>query len=42
MLLMRRGIAASRLHPVVGRGIDREAATSKDARRVELIINEQK
>ena len=42
MLLMRRGIEGSRLHPVVGRGIDREAATSKDARRVELIINEQK
>ena len=40
-LLMRRGIAASRLHPVVGKGIDREAATSKDARRVELIINEK-
>ena len=41
MLLVRRGIAASRLHPVVGRGIDREAATSKNARRVELIINEK-
>lgn len=41
MLLVRRGIAASRLHPVVGRGIDREAATSKDARRVELIMNEK-
>ena len=40
-LLMRRGIAASRLHPVVGKGIDREAATSKDARRVELIMNEK-
>ena len=40
-LLMRRGIAADRLHPVVGKGIDREAATSKDARRVELIINEK-
>ena len=40
-LLMRRGIAADRLHPVVGRGIDREAATSKNARRVELIINEK-
>ncbi len=39
MLLVRRGIAASRLHPVVGRGIDREAATSKDARRVELMMN---
>jgi hypothetical protein len=37
MLLVRRGIEGSRLHPVVGRGIDREAATSKDARRVELI-----
>ena len=42
MLLVRRGIAASRLHPVVGRGIDREAAISKDARRVELMMNEQK
>ena len=42
MLLMRRGIEGSRLHPVVGRGIDREASTSKDARRVELIMNEQK
>ena len=41
MLLMCRGIAASRLHPVVGKGIDREAATSKNARRVELIINEK-
>ena len=40
-LLMRRGIAADRLHPVVGKGIDREAATSKDARRVELIMNEK-
>ena len=40
-LLMRRGIAADRLHPVVGKGIDREAATSKNARRVELIINEK-
>lgn len=39
-LLVRRGIAAGRLHPVVGRGIDREAPTSKDARRVELIMNE--
>ena len=42
MLLVRRGIAASRLHPVVGRGIDRQASSSKDARRVELIINDQK
>ena len=41
MLLVRRGITASRLHPVVGKGIDREAATSKDARRVELIMNEK-
>ena len=41
MLLVRRGIAAGRLHPVVGRGIDSEAPTSKDARRVELIINEK-
>ena len=39
--LVAKGIAASRLHPVVGKGIDREAATSKDARRVELIINEK-
>ena len=42
MLLVRRGIAAGRLHPVVGRGIDSEAPTSKDARRVELIINDKK
>ena len=41
-LLMRRGIAAARLHPVVGRGIDRDAADSKQARRVELIINDKK
>ena len=41
ILLVRRGIDGSRLHPVVGRGIDREASTSKDARRVELIINEK-
>ena len=40
-LLVRRGIAADRLRPVVGRGIDSEAASSKDARRVELIINEK-
>jgi len=41
VLLMRRGIAASRLHPVVGRGIDHKAPTSKDARRVELMINDK-
>lgn len=41
MLLVRRGIAAGRLYPVVGRGIDSEAPTSKDARRVELIMNEK-
>ena len=41
ILLVRRGIAAGRLHPVVGRGIDSEAPTSKDARRVELIMNEK-
>lgn len=40
-LLVRRGISGSRLHPVVGRGIDRGATTSKAARRVELIINEK-
>ena len=39
-LLVRRGIVGSRLHPVIGKGIDREAPTSKDARRVELIMNE--
>ena len=39
--LVAKGIAAARLHPVVGRGIDSEAASSKDARRVELIINEK-
>ena len=42
VLLVRRGIAAGRLHPVVGKGIDREAASSKDARRVELMMNDQK
>ena len=42
MLLVRRGIDGSRLKPVVGRGIDSEAPTSKDARRVELIINDKK
>jgi outer membrane protein OmpA-like peptidoglycan-associated protein len=41
MLLVSRGIAAGRLYPVVGRGIDSEAPTSKDARRVELIMNEK-
>lgn len=41
-LLVRRGIDASRLKPVVGRGIDRDAADSKQARRVELIINDKK
>lgn len=40
-LLVRRGIDGSRLKPVVGRGIDRDAADSKQARRVELIINEK-
>ena len=42
MLLVRRGIDASRLRPVVGRGIDRDAADSKQARRVELIIIDKK
>lgn len=41
-LLVRRGIDAARLKPVVGRGIDRDAADSKQARRVELIINDKK
>ena len=41
-LLVRRGIDASRLKPVVGRGIDRDAADSRQARRVELIINDKK
>ena len=40
-LLMRLGIAAARLHPVVGRGIDRATADSRKARRVELMINEK-
>ena len=40
--LVAKGIAASRLKPVVGRGIDRDAADSKQARRVELIINDKK
>jgi outer membrane protein OmpA-like peptidoglycan-associated protein len=42
LLLVRRGIDGSRLKPVVGRGIDRDAADSKQARRVELIINDKK
>ncbi|UKK49056.1 OmpA family protein [Prevotella sp. E9-3] len=41
ILLVRRGIAARRLHPVVGRGIDHDAADSRQARRVELIMNEK-
>ena len=41
-LLVRRGIDSSRLKPVVGRGIDRDAADSKQARRVEMIINDKK
>ena len=41
-LLVRRGIDGSRLKPVVGRGIDRDAADSRQARRVELIINDKK
>ena len=40
--LVAKGIAASRLKPVVGRGIDRDAADSRQARRVELIINDKK
>lgn len=40
--LVAKGIAASRLKPVVGRGIDRDAADSRQARRVELIMNEKK
>ena len=40
-LLVRRGIAADRLRPVVGRGIDHATADSRQARRVELIINEK-
>ena len=39
--LVAKGIAAARLHPVVGRGIDRATADSRKARRVELIINEK-
>jgi outer membrane protein OmpA-like peptidoglycan-associated protein len=41
-LLVRRGIDASRLKPVVGRGIDRDTADSRQARRVELIIIDKK
>jgi len=40
-LLVRRGISASRLYPVVGKGIDSQAADHRQARRVELIINEK-
>ena len=39
--LVAKGIAATRLHPVVGRGIDRATADSRKARRVELMINEK-
>lgn len=42
ILLVRRGIDGSRLKPVVGRGIDHDAADSRQARRVELIINDKK
>jgi len=41
MLLKRRGIDGHRLHPVIGKGIDRKAPTSKAARRVELMMNEK-
>ncbi len=40
--LVAKGISAARLKPVRGKGIDRKASTSKDARRVELIINDKK
>ena len=40
--LVARGIAASRLQPVKGKGIDHKTATNRDARRVELIINDKK
>ena len=41
MLLKRRGIDGHRLHPVIGKGIDRKAPTGKEARRVELMMNEK-
>lgn len=40
--LVAKGISAARLKPVRGKGIDRDAADSKQARRVELIINDKK
>lgn len=38
--LVAKGISAARLRPVTGKGIDRTTADSRQARRVELIINE--
>lgn len=40
--LVAKGISVLRLKPVRGKGIDRKVSTSKDARRVELIINDKK
>jgi outer membrane protein OmpA-like peptidoglycan-associated protein len=40
--LVAKGISAARLKPVMGKGIDHDAADSKQARRVELIINDKK
>lgn len=39
--LVAKGINAARLRPVTGKGIDRTTADSRQARRVELIINEK-
>ena len=39
--LVAKGISAARLRPVTGKGIDRTTADSRQARRVELIINEK-
>ena len=41
-LLVAKGISAARLKPVMGKGIDHDAADSRQARRVELIIIDKK
>ena len=39
--LVRLGVSADRLYPVVGKGIDSAASDYRQARRVELVINEK-
>lgn len=40
--LVAKGISAARLKPVMGKGIDHDAADSRQARRVKLIMNDKK